>query len=77
MKEKKRKKISGKHVVFLGHFRRRNFNVMRMKHDVIIETEQAAFSLTWQNAGGSYCLRYKHIKSALGPTRPHRLHISK
>lgn len=48
-----------------------------MKHDVMIETEQAAFSLTWQNAGGSNCLRYKDIKSALGPTRPHRFLFSK
>lgn len=72
-----RKKISGKHVVFLGYFRRRNFNVICMKHDVMIETEQAAFSLTWQNAGGSYCLRYKDIQSALGPTLPHRFLFSK
>lgn len=39
-------KYSWNHILFFCYFRRYNFYILRMKHDVIIETEHATFSLT-------------------------------
>lgn len=59
----RRNKNTRNHLLFFGYFR---FYLLRMKHDVMIETKLEMFSLTL--AGGSYCLRFIPKKAALGLT---------
>lgn len=68
----KENKISRKHVIFFGFFRRRSFNVLRMKQDFVIETDTRR--LVWQRAGESDSVRFK-LKTLRSTQRSRRLHI--
>lgn len=73
-------KYSWNHMLFYGYFWRHKFYILRMKHDVIIETEHATFSLTLAHNLSSQvdtAVCISNQKKSLRSAQPsHRFHIT-